>query len=175
MKTLYLLRHAKSSWRDPSLEDDQRPLNKRGERDAPAMAARFALRVSSGLTPAPERLLCSPAVRARATARAFRKALILAKAARRYDPRLYFQGTQAMLEAIGEFDDTVASVLLVAHNPDLTDLYNRLCADHLEWLPTCALATLQFPVQQWRQLSLVQGEMRDYDYPKRISAEQVND
>ncbi len=167
MKTLYLLRHAKSSWKNPALADMDRPLNARGKRDAPQMAALFRDWLSDNSGVVPQSILCSPAKRARRTARAFRRALALPKHCRAVDARLYFQGVDAMLTLLLSLDDTVESVLLVAHNPDLTGLQNRLSDAPIDWLPTAALVGLRSSAAHWQDLLEQPLEQFYSVYPKQ--------
>lgn len=144
-----------------------RPLNARGKRDAPQMAALFREWLSDNSGVVPQSILCSPAKRARRTARAFRQALGLPKHRRVVDAQLYFQGVDAMLTTLLSLDDTLESVLLVAHNPDLTGLQNRLSDAPIEWLPTAALVGLRSPAVHWQDLLKQPLEEIHYTYPKQ--------
>ncbi|MBN2003359.1 MAG: histidine phosphatase family protein [Anaerolineae bacterium] len=160
MKTLLILRHAKSSWKDGSLADYERPLNKRGERDAPE--AGYWLR-KKDLTP--ELILCSPARRARQTAELAAEACgyegeIVARQA------LYASGAGAYLDALHELDDAYQQVMVVGHNPDLEELLAMLTGS-LEALPTAALAEVVLPIARWAALDEgVDGELRHLWTPR---------
>lgn len=168
-KTLYLVRHAKSSWSDPGLADRDRPLNARGEHNAPLMAERLAhnIRQCDGQFPRPDHIITSPAVRALTTARAIIHAIQYPESRLIQEERLYFQGAQAMLDVISETPEACDTLMLVAHNPDLTDLHNRLVTLTLDQMPTCAIVTIHFDVSQWHQLANRIGSLVDFDYPKR--------
>src|SRR5690606_28419591 len=112
MKRLTLVRHAKSSWADPALPDNERPLSGRGERDAPAMAARLAARGER-----PDAILTSHARRAAMTARAFAERLGLSEETVRVDRRLYLAPADLILDVLRAQDDRVSHVLAVGHNP----------------------------------------------------------
>ena len=147
MKTLLVLRHAKSSWDDPSLDDHERPLNARGERDAPRMG-RLARKERLPV----ELIISSDALRARLTAQAmadatgYRGEILL-------DPRLYHASAAevlAVLRSAVEYD--IATVMIVGHNPGLEDLVARLTGE-AEGLPTAALAQIALPIDRWPDLA----------------------
>lgn len=147
MKTLLVLRHAKSSWDDQNLDDHDRPLNARGERDAPRMG-RLARKKRLSV----ELIISSDALRARLTAEAVADAIgyggqIL------LDPRLYHASAADILAVLrGAVDDNVTTVMIVGHNPGLEDLVARLTGDP-EGLPTAALAQIALPIERWPDLT----------------------
>jgi phosphohistidine phosphatase len=165
MRTLYLLRHAKSSWDDPDLLDRERPLAPRGVRDAKRIA-----RHMQRLGIAPELVLCSPAVRARQTLEPIEAKVPDAPV--EVDERLYGAWSETLLERVRAVPDEVASVLLIGHNPGLQDLALLLASggDGLERLeakfPTAALATLA--VARWSSLSAGDAELSAYVVPKQL-------
>jgi phosphohistidine phosphatase len=138
MTSLVLVRHAKSDWGDPSLDDHDRPLNDRGQRDAPIMAQRLA---DSGF--AVEQILASTALRARTTAAYFGRALGLDV---RLDEGLYGAPASAILQAAVE--SGVSSVMVVAHDPGMSVLAGRLSGE-IEHMPTCAVATFTWEADDW--------------------------
>lgn len=143
MKLLSILRHAKSSWGDSSLDDHDRPLNKRGLRDAPRMGALIR---EQGLVP--ETVLSSTARRARDTALAVAAAAGFPDEVR-FSRSLYGADPDAWLEALGELPDTVGHALVVGHNPGLEELVNLLVGEsHV--MPTAALAVVELPIESWR-------------------------
>jgi len=168
-KTLFLVRHAKSSWSDPSLSDLERPLNKRGSRNAPDMGKRLAKTITKkdSALPIPEQILTSPAVRAQNTAKVIAKALNIKPKTIEDDERLYFQGAKSMLDVIVERAGESNSLMVVGHNPDITDLYNLLSGLNLDKMPTCAIAILQFQTPSWTELGQIRGELIDFDFPKK--------
>ena len=148
MKTLLVLRHAKSSRDDRTLDDHERPLNERGQRDAPRMGA---LLREYGLVP--DLILSSDALRARQTAEAAAKAAHYAGEVR-LDPRLYGASPADIVRVLRTVDETNAStVMIVGHNPGLEELVARLTLERQD-LPTAALAQIALPVDQWRDLTV---------------------
>lgn len=175
MKTLLLLRHAKSSWEDRSLSDHDRPLNPRGERDAPRMGR--LLRDEGSW---PDLVLCSTARRARRTAR-----LLLARADDdapdddtpddatdiRYLSELYLAEPEDYLAAVRRAGGEAKSVLVVGHNPGLEMLLQRLTG---EWhrLPTAALARVELAIDSWGELEDLEegrGALAGLWLPKELS------
>ncbi|BDZ55167.1 SixA phosphatase family protein [Agromyces marinus] len=147
MKTLVLVRHAKSDWGDPGLADHDRPLNDRGRRDAPAMAERLGR-----LGTVPGLIVSSTALRARTTAEAMAEGLGLDPSALRLDERLYGAGPATILEIAGQTPDDVDTVMLVAHDPGMTDLAYRLSDGTVDRMPTCAVVRVRIAAESWRDL-----------------------
>ena len=162
MKELILVRHAKSSWRDPSLNDHSRPLNKRGKRDAPAMGDRLARRGCD-----PDLLVSSSADRALETARIIAGELDYPPAGIKVEDRIYGAGPPELLDVIRETDDSVGILMLFGHNPGMTDLANRLGPGDIHNMPTCAVLHLRFQADTWSTVGDVRGDEVLYDYPKR--------
>ena len=147
MKTLLVLRHAKSSRNDPALDDHERPLNKRGQRDAPRMGE---LVREYGLIP--DVVISSDAVRARLTAEA------VAEAARYageilLDPHLYMACPDEILSLLPMVRENAETVMIVGHNPGLEKLVEQLTGERHD-LPTATLAHIRLPIDQWRDLKL---------------------
>ena len=167
MHTLYLLRHAKSSWSDSSLTDHERPLAPRGERDAKRVAKHLRR-----LEVRPALVLCSSAVRTRATAELILPAL--AGAPLEVEEGLYGAGSEALLERLRAVPESVASVLLIGHNPGLHELALTLASSGPERkrleekLPTAGLATLVVPRSPWRGLGRGDAELVGYVVPKQL-------
>lgn len=161
MKELYLIRHAKSSWADESLRDIERPLNDRGERDAPKMAEHFAKEVGSV-----NMLISSPAVRAFTTCKHFAKALHYPKGAIIINENIYGASVGSMMAIINDLDDQWDKVVLFGHNPTFTYLAEQLCSINIGNLPTCGMVGIRFEVEQWEAVSLDSGTNILYDYPK---------
>lgn len=160
-RTLYLVRHAKSSWDDPGLADIDRPLNGRGRRASPEMGRRMAAQGHH-----PELIISSPANRARTTARNIARELDIDEGSIRIDDELYFAGASGMLKALGRADDEAQSVMLVGHNPSMTDLMNQLSGAGVYNMPTCAIAIIGLNMDTWSDIRSTQGELLGYDYPK---------
>jgi phosphohistidine phosphatase len=142
MKSLLVLRHAKSSWKHPELADHDRPLNKRGKRDAPLMG-----RLLKNKSLVPDKIISSTAIRARSTVEAVAKAsgykgeIILNKS-------LYAAGPEAYLGVIHDLSDEYVRVLIVGHNPGLEELVELLTAE-IHLMPTCSLAHVKLRVDKW--------------------------
>jgi phosphohistidine phosphatase len=146
-KTLLLLRHAKSSWSDSALPDSERPLNRRGERDAPRMGG-----LLRQLRLIPDVIISSDAVRARMTAEAVAAAAGYA-AEILFDQLLYAASPKDIVSVIATMPDTAGTVLIVGHNPELEELIERLTGEPQD-MPTAALAQIVVPIDGWRDLDL---------------------
>jgi phosphohistidine phosphatase len=160
-RVLYLVRHAKSSWDDPSLDDRDRPLNKRGRKNAPDMGRRMR---EQGHVP--DLIISSPANRALTTARIIASELGLDPEAIRVDDDLYFSGTRGMLGALDQVDDRYRRVMLTGHNPTMTSLLNDLSNAQVYNMPTCAIAIIGFDMDSWSNVHTTDGVLLGYDYPK---------
>lgn len=158
MKTLYLVRHAKSSWADPGMEDFDRPLNDRGLRDAPAMAERFKERHEPV-----DLLVSSPAARALATARCYAQALGLPVTE---DQRIYEAHHRALQGVVESLPDEAQRAMLFGHNPGFSLLTEHLCAAGLGDLPTCAIVRIDLTVASWKEVAGGLGTLVWWDSPK---------
>ncbi|MDF1488526.1 SixA phosphatase family protein [Tessaracoccus caeni] len=158
MITLTLVRHAKSDWSDPWLADHDRPLNERGARNAPMMARRF---VDAGVEV--QRILSSTAVRARTTASAFGAELGIPV---ELEDDLYHASARDLLLVAGRAG--VSSVMLVAHDPGLSDLASRLSAGRITHMPTCAVATFTWNLEEWQDV-MPPADAMSYDTPRSRS------
>jgi len=143
MRQLILTRHAKSDWGDPRIADHDRPLNHRGLRDAPMMARQLAASESGT---AIQRIISSTALRARTTAAAFGKALELEV---ELDGGLYLASEHTLLQKAVEAE--AANVMLVAHNPGITELAWLLSDGGIEHMPTCAVARFVWRTDDWNE------------------------
>lgn len=162
MKTLYLIRHAKSSWKFPELDDFDRPLNKRGKRDAPKMGKR--LRKQGAL---PDLIISSPAERAKKIAKAIAKALGITSAEIQFNQAVYEATPEGLLEIVRGVDNRVQTLMLVGHNPELTSLANSLTDHYIDNVVTSGVVTIEFETEQWASVGQpVEGRFVGYDYPK---------
>ncbi|MCS7057243.1 MAG: histidine phosphatase family protein [Thermoflexales bacterium] len=161
MKKLILVRHAKSSWDDPTLPDHDRPLNDRGLRDAPKMGERLAQR---GILP--DLILSSSAVRALTTAQLIAEKIGYDRAAIVVDRRIYGAQVSALLYLIQELDDAYRQVMLFGHNPELTELAHHFSKD-IEDMPTCAIVELTFDVERWVEVIHSKPIEVRFDSPKK--------
>ncbi len=147
MKTLLILRHAKSSWSQPGARDYDRPLNQRGKRDAPRMGA---LILERGLIP--QLILSSSAKRARKTAAKFAKACEYDGEVRHIDD-FYLAPPEAYINALRQLDDQVACAMVVGHNPGVEDLLKELTGND-EVMPTAALGHIQIDIDRWSEIAV---------------------
>jgi len=161
VKTLYLLRHAKSSWDNPGLDDYHRPLNERGERDAPRMGKR--LRKSDVL---PDLICSSSAVRAITTAR-MAAAEMGYKNPIREEKKMYHAGPESILEIVRGFDDSHHTVMIVGHNPGFTEFANDLLDEELGNIPTAGVVGGRLKINSWKEAKWGCGEMFLFEYPKK--------
>ena len=169
MKSLYLLRHAKSSWAQAGLSDQQRPLAERGLHDAPMMGERFN---SRGETI--DRVMSSPALRAHTTARLFAEAAGFPPEDIVIEPDLYFLGSGSIQDVILGLDDQLQSIMLVFHNPDITHFANAIDYEvSIDNVPTSGLIKLNCDLEQWRDWSIAGTTFDYFDYPKNLSGEVV--
>ena len=166
-RRVYVLRHAKSSWDDPSLSDHDRPLNRRGQRAAKAMSRHMR---QAGVEP--EVVLCSTALRARQTLEGVEPALGTRLSS--VEPELYGAGVRILIERLRQVPATVASVMLIGHNPGLQDLVLALSTPSANRdrvalkFPTAALATLAFAAADWRGLVPGAADLVDYVRPRDL-------
>jgi len=162
MKNLLLIRHAKSSWNDASLSDKERSLNKRGKRDAPQMGR---LLKEKGLLP--DAVFSSPAKRALKTTKLIAEELGISKKQIDIREEIYEQGLDALIELISGFEDRWERVFLVGHNPDLTDLANRLTGAGIENVPTCGVVSIEFSATCWRDCLRMGGRLALFERPTK--------
>ncbi len=171
MKTILLLRHAKSAWSNPRLDDHDRPLNRRGERAAQAMADHIARR-----SPHPDLILCSTATRTRQTLAPLLKRLAGPAPPVSFERDLYLASEDTLLSHLQALSDDVSTALLIAHNDGIARLAEMLAgagpADAMarlhEKYPTGALATLRAPDGRWRDLGPHAGELLAFVRPRDL-------
>ena len=165
MKRLTLVRHAKSDWSLPGQADWDRALNKRGQRDAPEMARRLRARKLK-----PDLILASPAVRALMTASIMARELKVPAGHVRQDERLYLAAPADLLAVIHELGGPAKHLMVFGHNPGITDFANRLSAgDRIDNMPTCAVFTATFDLDDWSALDWESGQDAVFDYPKNLN------
>jgi phosphohistidine phosphatase len=163
MKTLLLMRHAKSSWKEDHLADHERPLNKRGKKDAPRMGV---LLHDKKLVP--QSILCSSAVRARDTAKAVAESAGF-KGDIQYLDRLYMAEADEFITVLRDLPDTVERVLIIGHNPGLETLLQVL-SGRIESLPTAVVAFITLKISSWAELNnQLTGEIVEIWRPKELS------
>lgn len=163
MKTLYIVRHAKSSWADPDQNDFERPLNDRGKRDAPRMGKRLK---EKGI--APDVLITSPAKRAKSTAKRIAKVLEYPKEKIVSVRKLYHASEEEILTVVQSLKEKHDHVMMVGHNPGLTDFVNALIdqSTDIDNMPTCGIVAVSFPATLWKDVNWGKGHFLFFDYPK---------
>jgi phosphohistidine phosphatase len=163
MKTLYLMRHAKSSWSFDELSDQERPLNDRGRDDAPRMGQALAKRhITLDL------LVSSPAVRALSTAVLVARELSYPHDKIRVEPCIYQADLDTLLAVVRDLPDAADAVLLTGHNPTFTDTANYLLPSSglTHEMPTAAVVCIRFQTDHWAEAGPATAEFYFYDYPK---------
>ena len=166
MKTVLLVRHAKSSWDDITLSDFDRPLNDRGKKNAPEMAERLIKK--DVLIDA---FLSSPAKRAKKTAEAFAKAYGQDKDQVILVPSLYEAQHENFLKAIEEAPETASHIALFSHNPGITDFVNSLTEVRIDNMSTCSVFAVKVPIMHWREFRDATKEFYFFDFPKNKSGD----
>ena len=160
MKKLYLIRHAKSDWSNPSLEDFDRPLNKRGEKNAPFMATILKQKNAN-----PDLIISSPAYRTKKTAKLIKKGIAF-KGEILYDEHLYEASLKTILEIINFIEDGYDDVIIVGHNPSL----NMLAFYFLDFnknIPTTGIIEIEFNCNSWREVKRNNANFVSFEYPKK--------
>lgn len=166
MRRLTLLRHAKTEAQHSGQEDWDRVLEPRGIKDAPEMARRLRDRKLK-----PDLVITSPAVRAQTTAQIFARELHLPAAKLLQDERLYLASPKALKEVIREMGGQAHHLMIVGHNPGLTEFADRVSAERgIDNMPTCAIYTLEFDLDSWSELEWDSGVNAELDYPKNCSS-----
>jgi phosphohistidine phosphatase len=164
-KTLFLVRHAKSSWKHLGLGDRGRPLSGRGKRDAPRMGGLLARRDVR-----PEFLVTSPAVRAVKTTKAMAAALGRGQDDFLVDEGIYDAGPEELIETIRRFDDRIRHAMLVGHNPALTELANRLAGCDIGNVPTCGVVIISLATDSWTRAGDCPATLLEFLSPKTPEA-----
>jgi phosphohistidine phosphatase len=165
MKKLYLVRHAKSSWDNVEMDDFNRPLNERGEKDAPHMAKLLKHR-----DVVPDRMITSPANRALSTCLLFAKTLGFDKKRITSDQKLYHAGPDTIIKVLASLGEHKSGdeeiVLLFGHNPGITEFTNDLLNVSIDNIPTCGVVEATLNIDSWKEISFGCGKMDSFDYPK---------
>ncbi len=162
MKTLYLVRHAKSSWKYPRLDDFERPLNKRGRKNAPFMGS-----ILRELKASPDIIVSSPANRAAMTARIIAAALDYPLDDIRYSEAIYEFGEKALIEVVKEIDDDVNQAMVVGHNPATNGLANYIGDQSIGNIPTCGVFCVELDIASWSNIKAHCGKVKFFEYPKK--------
>ena len=163
MKILTIIRHAKSSWNHPDLSDRQRPLNSRGERDAPVMGKRI---VDHGIRPS--LIITSPATRAWTTAKVIAAKIGYPTEFLQREETLYLASLDDLLGAVVAQDAGFNSLMVVGHNPGLTEFANFLIPGLTNNLPTAGVVSVQMDRDDWDLYQQPKAELLVFDYPKLV-------
>jgi len=173
MKTLILIRHAKSDWNTIGQHDVDRSLNQRGEHDAPIMGHRLAARLQAA-GQSLDAFASSSACRAKQTALLLAAELGWNAESMDWQDKLYLASPATMLDIIRAFPDGVQTAIVLAHNPGISELAEQLSGQWIGNVPTCSILTFHIPVAHWRDVSIKRGlrqaELMDFDCPKSLNA-----
>ena len=165
MKTLWLARHAHSAQAGMGVRDFDRPLSERGRRDVPLVAMKLKQRTA----PLPTHVVCSPAARTLETASLFALQFGLEEADVQPEGALYLAGEARLLQCCRQLDDRHDSIMLVGHNPAVTELLNRFCDNvSVDHVPSGGCACLRFHVSAWQELAPGTAELYGFDYPSLV-------
>ncbi len=162
MKKLFLVRHAKSSWDFNELTDLERPLNKRGRRDAPFMAKLLS---QQGVSP--DLIITSPANRTLTTAKFFSESFNYDFNNIFVETKLYEASLDEIQDVICEIGNSFNNVMVFAHNPGLTDFANKLADKPIDNIPTCGIVALNFKTDLWDEINNHNSEVIFFEYPKK--------
>lgn len=160
MKKLYIIRHAKSSWKDETLNDFERPLSKRGKSNAPMMGARLK---KKGVMP--DIIISSPAKRAKSTAEIIAKEIGYKKKVL-FDENIYESSVEELRKILTALDDKNSTVFLVGHNPELNMLVDYYVKFY-ENIPTCGVVEIAFACDRWAEIEPKNAKLLSFDYPKK--------
>ena len=161
MKTIYILRHCKSAWDNPSLSDIERPLNSRGKKDAPLMAE-----VMKRMDFLPQLVILSPSVRTRLTVAPIIEMFKISKDQIAIESLLYHGGPDDFEQIIQRLDDDIDNALLVGHNPGITYIANKCLGKHIDNVPTGGLLKIYSDVKEWRDFEFSKSKLKKFLYPK---------
>ena len=160
MKSLLLIRHAKSSWTSDALNDFDRPLNDRGKKEAPEMAKRL---IKNKITI--DCFVSSPARRAMKTAKLFIKEFGKNESEIILIPELYHSSVQTFFKVISGLDDNYQTAAIFSHNPGITELANLLTEMQIDNMPTCGVFAVRAPVRRWSEFANAKKELWFFNYP----------
>lgn len=162
MKNVYFIRHAKSSWKDASLADIERPLNPRGLRDAPFMA-----KLLKGKNIRADLIIASPANRALTTAKYFAKESSIDIEKIVVKSMVYGAYPEDLIQLVKTVDDGVETLMIFGHNPTFTSLVNRFTEDYIANIPTCGIAKIEADIDAWKNFDVTNAVQTEFYYPKQ--------
>ena len=164
MKTVFLVRHAKSSWDQPLLDDFDRPLNERGKVDAPKMGQLLNRKKIK-----PDILYSSPALRALTTAKLMSVELGYPEHKIKTDRHLYHADEENLFDFLRTISDDYDEVMLFGHNPGMTEFANELLSEGIVNIPTAGIVTGLLQIESWKDTKPGCGTMRSFDSPKMLT------
>jgi phosphohistidine phosphatase len=162
MRELCLVRHAKSSWKYPKLDDFERPLNKRGRKNAPFMG-----KILHQLKFSPDLIITSPASRAAMTARTFAFEIKYPLDRIQYLASVYESNERNLIQLLREVDDNIEKIMLVGHNPALTYLANNIGDYPISNIPTCGVYWVTLGINVWSGIKENSGKLKYFEFPKK--------
>ncbi|MFT6336225.1 MAG: phosphohistidine phosphatase [Saprospiraceae bacterium] len=161
MKTIYIVRHAKSSWADLLMKDIDRPLNERGRRDAPVMSSKCMEHQYI-----PELIITSNAKRAQETSMYFIEKFGLSDFQIQVNPKLYHAPEDTYFEEAQLIDDLISTVMMFGHNPGITYLANSVSENYIDNVPTCGVLAVHSTAKTWSELDPMNSKLMNFIYPK---------
>jgi phosphohistidine phosphatase len=169
MKKIYLVRHAKSSWKFPELDDFERPLNNRGRKDAPLMGDLLKeSKIFPGL------IITSPASRAASTSRIVADCIGYPLEKIEYNANLYGPSNITFFNIVKKVDEAINELMLFGHNPELTVFANSLSDYYISNIPTCGILCIEFSVTAWKDIKEKKGKFKFFEYPKKYYTDTMN-
>ena len=162
IKTLYLIRHAKSDWKDPTTSDFERGLTKRGCKDLNMMGSYLKLR---GIVP--DLVIASCSLRTQITADAIADNIGF-EGQRDYLQELYLTSPETLKETLMLQENTFDTIMVVGHNPQMTDVVNMVVDEHITKMPTLGIVAINFDIDEWSQLEDTQGKIDFFIFPKQF-------
>jgi phosphohistidine phosphatase len=161
MLTLFLIRHAKSSWKDSTLSDKARPLNKRGKNDAPLIG-----KILNEKKEYADLMISSPAKRALKTAEKIAEETGYKVKNIELSDKLYFAGYKDFIDEIRKIPVNNMTVFLFSHNPGITEFANEISGSDIENIPTCGAVKINFDMKSWKDIGETSGKQEYFIYPK---------
>jgi phosphohistidine phosphatase len=162
-KQLLLIRHAKSSWDDAGIDDFDRPLNERGNKDAPVMARRL-LKKNISI----DAFISSAARRAKKTCSLFMQEFNVDQKKMIVNQKLYLAPADEFYKSIADVDDAYETIAVFAHNSGITDFANSLTKVKIDNMPTCSIFAVSVKAKTWSQFKNAEKEFLFFDYPKNV-------
>lgn len=167
MKKVYIIRHAKSSWSDLSLDDFDRPLKKRGKEDIKVISKWLKKR---GIKP--DIVISSPAKRAKKTLKTLEEILNIDKDVIKFDKGIYEAHVQYLVDMLSKLDDRYGSVFIIGHNPSLNELAEHLSDTIITNIPTSGVVAIELDIDKWNEIKNKKGKILFFIYPKKLKGEE---